>query len=642
MITPIRCTRSPRSISMTSLRAAWASSFTLSRTSIAATLTATPTIWVVSNPFTVVANVPYTVTYVVPSSLRVCESAPVTATVTDQWNNPVRDGTVVTFTATIGLIFAENGSTTYITTTVGGRARATLVAGTTSGPAATWEQAGSANSGPRSVSIITPGLPYAVSLTVNPALLEVGGTALLTATVRDCASNPVADGTPVDFTLAPALGTIAPDPAATTGGIATAVFTAGTTVGTAVITATADGRSATATVRLIPGAPYTVALTVHPTTLVADGSSTAALTATVTDRWGNPVANGTPVTFTLAPALGTIAPNPASTTGGIALATFTAGTVTGTATITATADGRSATATITLVPIPTHYVYLPLVMRNHGPNLVVESISWSPTNPAPGETVIVSVTVRNVGSAPAGTFWVDLYLDPSRPPAPGIPWNDVCSEGVAWRVVGLAPGEARVLRSDQGEARYTFWRGYFAATPNPPRKPLPCRPTTRCPPPPRRGPLAVRPPTTTPTDAHDAAAYACLRISSDLLTTSVPMADENCVLDAAGRSSSSKAARMSPFAIAPVERRHRPCELPGPFTQPAPGDGERAVSGRFGASLQQSHGRGHLAAHPFQGRSRTISLPQTLRSFRRDKLPAGRGSKGFAEFRHKQGCLRRR
>jgi|GEM_PF-1979659 len=437
---------------------------------ITATLTATPTIWVVSNPFTVVANVPYTVTYVVPSSLRVCESAPVTATVTDQWNNPVRDGTVVTLTSDgVRLWFAESGSYAYYPTTKGGVVTATLVAGTAASPPNGWTlaEAGTAGSGIKWVTIITPGLPHAVSLTVNPALLEVGGTALLTATVRDCASNPVADGTPVDFTLAPALGTIAPDPAATTGGIATAVFTAGTTVGTAVITATADGRSATATVRLIPGAPYTVALTVHPTTLVADGSSTAALTATVTDRWGNPVANGTPVTFTLAPALGTIAPNPASTTGGVALATFTAGTVTGTATITATADGRSATATITLVPIPTHYVYLPLVMRNHGPNLVVESISWSPTNPAPGETVIVSVTVRNVGSAPAGTFWVDLYLDPSRPPAPGIPWNDVCSEGVAWRVVGLAPGEARVLRSDQGEARYTFWRGYFAATPNP-------------------------------------------------------------------------------------------------------------------------------------------------------------------------------
>ncbi|MGQ9717681.1 MAG: beta strand repeat-containing protein, partial [Anaerolineae bacterium] len=154
---------------------------------ITATLTATPTILVASNPFTVVANVPYTVTYGVPANLRVCEAAPVTATVTDQWANPVRDGTVVTFTATIGLIFAENGGTTYITTTTGGEARATLVAGTIAGSAATWAQAGGASSGPQSVNIITPGLPATLALAVDPSTLEVGKMALLTATVRDCA-----------------------------------------------------------------------------------------------------------------------------------------------------------------------------------------------------------------------------------------------------------------------------------------------------------------------------------------------------------------------------------------------------------------------------------------------------------------------
>ena len=434
---------------------------------ITATLAATPTVFIVSNPFTVVANVPYTVTYGVPASLRVCEAAPVTATVTDQWGNPVQDGTVVSFTASIGLLFAESGGQTYYTTTVNGVARATLVAGTSGGLASTEARAGAATSGAQWVQVITPGLPATVALVVDPSTLEVGGTALLTATVRDCAANPVADGTPVDFTLAPALGNISPDPATTANGIALATFTAGTTPGTAVITTTADSRVATATVTLIPGPPYTLTLAVHPTTLVADGSSTAALTATVTDRYGNPVADGTPVDFTLAPALGNISPDPATTANGIALATFTAGTVTGTATITATADSRVATATVTLVPIPIHSVYLPLVMRNHGPNLVVESIVWSPLTPTVNETVIVTVTVRNVGSAPAGTFWVDLYLDPSRPPAPGIPWNEVSAEGVAWRVTGLAPGEARVLRSDQGEAGYTFWSGRFAATPNP-------------------------------------------------------------------------------------------------------------------------------------------------------------------------------
>ena len=437
---------------------------------ITVSLAATPTVLAVSNPFTVVANVPATVVYQVPATLRVCQAAPVTATVTDAYNNPVRDGTVVTFTSDgVRLWFRESGNYAYYPTTVGGVATATLVAGTTASPPNGWTlaEAGTVNSGIKWVTVLTPGLPASVALAVDPAVLPVGGTALLTATVRDCAANPVADGTPVDFALAPALGTVAPDPAHTVNGVATATFTAGTTVGTAVLTATVDSRVATATLRLIPGPPYTLTLAVHPTTLVADGTSTAAITVTVTDAWGHPVADGTPVDFALAPALGTVTPNPASTAGGVALATFRAGTVTGTVVLTATADGAVATATLTLVPIPTHYVYLPLVLRNHGPNLVVESIVWSPITPTAGESVVVTVTVRNVGSAPAGPFWVDLYLDPSRTPAPGIPWNDVCAEGVAWRVPGLAPGEARALRSDQGAVGYTYWRGYFAATPNP-------------------------------------------------------------------------------------------------------------------------------------------------------------------------------
>ncbi len=189
----------------------------------------------------------------------------------------------------------------------------------------------------------------------------------------------------------------------------------------------------------------------------------------MTDACGNPVANGTAVDFTLAPALGTISPDPASTTNGVALATFTAGTVTGTATITATADSRVATATVTLVVTPTYYTYLPLVMRNHAAaaavDLVVDAIVVNPPNPTTVTPVIVSVTIRNTGSVSVTqSFWVDLYLDPSATPQPGDLWNDLCTYGKAWYVrTPIPPGGTLTLNTTMPDDptrpgdRYSNW-----------------------------------------------------------------------------------------------------------------------------------------------------------------------------------------
>jgi uncharacterized repeat protein (TIGR01451 family) len=435
---------------------------------ITATVVATPSVWGASNPFDVLPGEPAQVLYQTPVAMPICSQAPVTATVTDQWGNPVADGTPVTLTVSFGLYFAESGTVTYVATTQGGQATATLVAGPSSGASeTTMACAGSVCSSPRWVQVTTPGAPASIALQAAPTTLPVGGTSTLTATVYDCAANPVADGTTVDFSVAPPLGTVAPDPATTSGGAATTTFTAGPTPGTVVVSATVDGLVATTTLHLVTGEVYTVVLRAVPTTLIADGVSTATLTVTATDAYGNPVADGTTVDFSVAPPLGTVAPDPATTSGGTAVAVFTAGTTTGTVRITATVGGRSDVVTLTLVPIPHHFVYLPLVLRDHGPNLVVENLVVEPASPRPGEPVLVTVTVRNVGTVSAGPFWVDLYLDPDQPPAPGVPWNEVSDEGVAWRVPGLAPGETAVLRSDQGTPGYTFWRGTFAATPDP-------------------------------------------------------------------------------------------------------------------------------------------------------------------------------
>lgn len=405
---------------------------------ITVTLAATPTVLVVSNPFTVVANVPAVVAYTVPASLRVCESSPVTATVTDAWNNPVAPGTVVSFTASIGLSFAESGGQIAYASTVGGAARVTLVAGTLMGLASTEARSGSASSGVKWVNV-TRGLPATVAVAAVPGTVPVGGsTGTLTVTVHDCGGNPVADGTVVDFTLIPALAAIAPDPTATTGGVATAVFTSGVTAGGAVVTAVAGGRVGTTTLTFVAGPVYTVTLDAIPATLTANGSDTATLTVTTTDQYGNPVADGTPVDFSLSPLLGTIVPDPTTTTGGVAQAIFTVGLISGTARITATVGGRSDVASIQIIGIPAYFVYLPLVACDYGilsPDLVVDSIVAVPSNPTVGTPLVVSVTVRNTGSlAVSEPFWVDLYLDPSAPPQAGDLWNDLCLYGKAWYV----------------------------------------------------------------------------------------------------------------------------------------------------------------------------------------------------------------
>lgn len=102
--------------------------------------------------------------------------------------------------------------------------------------------------------------------------------------------------------------------------------------------------SGTASTTVIPGPPASVAISRSPTSLPANGFSTANITATVKDIAGNNVQDGTDVVLEtklghfFGNGLDTITP---STSSGVATTIFQAGTVTGTASITATAQGGS-------------------------------------------------------------------------------------------------------------------------------------------------------------------------------------------------------------------------------------------------------------------------------------------------------------
>jgi hypothetical protein len=119
---------------------------------------------------------------------------------------------------------------------------------------------------------------------------------------------------------------------------------------------------------------------------------------------------------------------------------------------------------------PQHTTFLPFVLRPGAPDLVM-SIGISPDKRSfkAGEPVVVSVTVTNQGDAPAGAFWVDLYINPSSPPtAANQIWNTRCGLtpcfGMAWPVPnGLAPGQSITLSSQSVPASYSAWPGWFAA-----------------------------------------------------------------------------------------------------------------------------------------------------------------------------------
>ncbi|MCR4406533.1 MAG: hypothetical protein NUW24_06390 [Anaerolineae bacterium] len=126
----------------------------------------------------------------------------------------------------------------------------------------------------------------------------------------------------------------------------------------------------------------------------------------------------------------------------------------------------------------TYRIFLPLIMRNHGPtsylpDLVVDKIEVVPANPNAGQPVDVRVTIRNAGSMNASRgFWVDLYIDPPDPSQIAVNrgWNQVgCSQGLVWSVFWLNAGESVVLSTNNAnnpdnvryQQDYSHFGGYF-------------------------------------------------------------------------------------------------------------------------------------------------------------------------------------
>ena len=142
-------------------------------------------------------------------------------------------------------------------------------------------------------------------------------------------------------------------------------------------------------VTVLPGPAMTITL---PAVITAPFNRSTVITAAVTDRYGNPVQNATPVTFTLA-APGVITPTLAGTLNGVVSATLWA-TQPGTATLRAETGAASATATVTFL----------------GTSLAIGKTD-APDPIAPGDRLIYTLAVTNTGGTNAANLTGVLVTD---------------------------------------------------------------------------------------------------------------------------------------------------------------------------------------------------------------------------------------
>ena len=251
-------------------------------------------------------------------------SCEIRAMVYDSMGHTVCNGTPILFSSTSGTISPP------LSYTNNGIATATLTAGTYIG-----NDTVIAACGPLSDTIMIwkhPGPPAVIYVGISDSMLYAGDslTSEVAAWVTDELGNPCANGIPVNFSAS--LGSISPGTAYTdTTGVAISTFHPGIECGTSLIQAQSGSAIGNGTIELIGLPDASILVTAFPCTLVANGSSTSAITAVVHNTIGGVVCNGTPVTFWMSSdSLGYLSPTTALTDSGFATITFRSDTIPGT------------------------------------------------------------------------------------------------------------------------------------------------------------------------------------------------------------------------------------------------------------------------------------------------------------------------
>lgn len=278
-------------------------------------------------------------------------STAVRALLLDVGGTPV-SGASVEFTATLGSFVPNQQVTnTNATTNIDGIAEVTLIAGTTPGTATVIANGGGF-SGQVTIAFAAD-VPVTVEVDTMPDSIDPNGETTVTATVKDENGNPI-DGETVYFSVEDneSGGELQSIIGLTdTNGQASVTYTAGASTGTDTIKARAatNDVSGTGTVDITAGSIVvgSITVTAGTGTLVADGSSSTVIRATVLDTSNNPAPN---ILVTFSTTAGGLSPLSDTTDeNGIAEVTLTSATNLGTATITANARGFSDTTTVEFI-----------------------------------------------------------------------------------------------------------------------------------------------------------------------------------------------------------------------------------------------------------------------------------------------------
>ncbi|MFH0727583.1 MAG: Ig-like domain-containing protein [Pseudomonadota bacterium] len=290
--------------------------------------------------------------------------------------------------------------------------------------------------------------PASIRVTASPDSINPGQTTTIKAVVYDASGNAIA-GVKLTFTLDnPQVASVTDS--ATTGadGAATVTFKARDLAGSVIVTAT-DGTITSdppVTVSILSTtAPTQMNLTVNPTAILVQG--TASVKAQLLDATGNPVPDGTSVSFSSDNELyGVFTSGTATTNSGFASATFEAAGQPGTASVTVRSGNLTKQIEISILPALAAAIKFVsatpqrIALQGSGDvetSIVQFVVNDSNNDPVEGATVSFSMTGPNGGE----------YIDPPPDPTPNEIEVSTNAQGIAQVILhsGLVAGPISIV-----------------------------------------------------------------------------------------------------------------------------------------------------------------------------------------------------